>query len=82
MSFALRLLRLLFKMLGPDSEVARNFFHGLAGWFMMPIALGFMYLELLILDRLFIEESVTAAPVTGFGPVPVVRRPTTTTPTR
>ena len=69
---------LLFKVLGPDSEVARNFFHGLAGWFMMPIALGFMYLELLILDHLFIEESVTAAPITGFGPAPVVRRPTTT----
>jgi exosortase len=31
---------ILYLILGPDSEVAQHFFHDLAGWFMMPLALG------------------------------------------
>jgi exosortase len=69
---------LLFRMLGPDAEFPKHFFHGLAGWFMMPIALLIMYLEMLILDRLFIEDSQPLPQLSGFGPAPVVRRPTPT----
>jgi len=68
---------LLFRMLGPDAEFPKHFFHGLAGWFMMPIALLIMYLEMLILDRVFIEEAQPLPQLTGFGPAPV-RRPSPT----
>jgi exosortase len=58
---------LMFKALGADSEFAHKFFHDLAGWFMMPIALGFLYAEMVLLDHLVIEEE-SAQPVTvGFG---------------
>lgn len=69
---------LLFMMLGQDSEFAKHFFHDLAGLFMMPIALAFMYVELQILDHIFIEESRTVPQSTGFGPASTVRRPTPT----
>jgi len=48
---------LLAETAGP--EVARDFFHVLAGWFMVPFALGLLWLELLLLSRLFIEPSST-----------------------
>jgi exosortase len=38
-----------------DSHTAQMFFHDLAGWFMMPICLGLLWLELKLLERLFIE---------------------------
>jgi exosortase len=69
---------LLFMMLGPDAEFPKHFFHGLAGLFMMPIALVIMYVEMLILDRIFLEESQPLPQVSGFGPAPVVRRPAPT----
>lgn len=58
---------LMFKILGPDSEFARTFFHDLAGWFMMPIALGFLYAEMVLLDHLVIEEGPTRPASMGFG---------------
>jgi len=36
-------------------EAADTFFHDLAGWFMMPLALGLLWLELLLFSRLLIE---------------------------
>ncbi len=46
---------------------------------MMPIALGFMYVEMQILDHIFVEEESRVLPQnTGFGPGPVWRQ----TPTR
>ena len=70
---------LLFMMLGQDSEFAKHFFHDLAGLFMMPIALGFMYVEMQILDHVFIEEETRVIPhTTGFGPAPAARRQTPT----
>jgi exosortase/archaeosortase family protein len=36
-------------------EFAHMFFHDLAGWFMMPVCLGFLGLELWVLNRLIIE---------------------------
>jgi exosortase/archaeosortase family protein len=47
--------------LNSTSHAASVFFHDLAGWFMMPMALGFLCLELWLLRRLFIEP--TARPL-------------------
>jgi exosortase len=44
------------------SEVAFVFFHDLAGWFMMFLALGLLWLELQVLSRLLVEPEA-AAPV-------------------
>jgi exosortase/archaeosortase family protein len=33
---------------------AKAFFHDLAGWVMMPLALGVLWLELVVLSRLFV----------------------------
>ncbi len=49
-----------------SAETAEHFFHDLAGYFMMPIALGLLWLEMEILSRLTIERS--ASP-TLLGPV-------------
>jgi exosortase/archaeosortase family protein len=38
-----------------NKQFAQMFFHDLAGWFMMPICLAFLGLELWILNRLIIE---------------------------
>ena len=46
-------------------EIAQHFFHDFAGWIMMPMALGFLYLELLILSHLVIE---TETPYSGPRP--------------
>jgi exosortase len=56
---------LLYMLLGQESEFAKRFFHDLAGWFMIPIALGFMYLEIQILDRLFVEDTHDQPPHAG-----------------
>jgi exosortase len=37
------------------SELANHFFHDAAGWLMMPIGLGFLWMELWLLSRLFID---------------------------
>jgi exosortase len=43
--------------------IANAVFHDLAGWLMMPLALGLMWLELKVLDRLFLEPaSLTVQP--------------------
>jgi exosortase/archaeosortase family protein len=39
-----------------SSELADLVFHDLAGWFMMPMALGLLYVEFQILSHLLIEE--------------------------
>jgi exosortase len=41
--------------LNVNEEIAKHFFHDFAGWIMMPMALGFLYLELQILSHLVIE---------------------------
>jgi exosortase len=38
------------------SDVANAFFHDLAGWFMMPLALGLLWLELKLLSHLLIDR--------------------------
>jgi exosortase/archaeosortase family protein len=63
---------------GPESMNAEHLIHDVAGWLMPPVALAIMYCLMLILDRLFIEESRPLPQVTGFGPSPMVRRPAPT----
>lgn len=47
-----------------DAEVAQVVFHDVAGWVMMPLALATLWLELLVLDRLWLPDEPT-------GPVPL-----------
>ena len=44
-----------------SGETANAFFHDVAGWLMMPLALGLLWIELKILDRLFIKVPASAA---------------------
>jgi exosortase len=53
------------------SEAARLVFHDLAGWLMMPLALGLLGLEMALLSKLFVaptEGGESALPWHGFGP--------------
>ena len=52
-------------------ELANKIFHDLAGWVMMPMALGFLYLEFQILTHLFIEEDLGPMSI-GLGGGPKV----------
>jgi exosortase len=42
---------LLYMMVGPENHFAQKLGHDWAGYFMMPLALGFLWLELQILER-------------------------------
>jgi exosortase len=44
------------------SEIANAVFHDLAGWLMMPLALGMLWVEFTLLSRLLIDAGPTAAP--------------------
>lgn len=44
-------------------ELAEMVFHDLAGWFMMPMALGLLYVEFQILSHLVIEDHAATAPL-------------------
>jgi exosortase len=60
-----------------NSETANAFFHDVAGWFMMPLALALLGIELKVLSKL-----VPVVPVEQFRPTrqPVVRRAVTAKP--
>ena len=45
-----------------SSELGHKFSHDLAGWFMMPIAIGLLWLELELLSALFIETVEFGSP--------------------
>jgi exosortase len=60
------------------TAAADTFFHDLAGWLMMPLGLGLLWLELKILSALFIARPVS--PPVRVAREPVARR--TPTPTR
>jgi exosortase len=49
-------------------ELAEAVFHDLAGWIMMPMAMGFLFLEVTLLSHLFIEED-------DQGPAPIGAMP-------
>lgn len=61
--------------LWPENQIAHKLGHDWAGYFMMPLALGFLWLELQILERLTIPvDAVQVRPVgssRGISPVPV-----------
>lgn len=46
---------ILYKTTSPT--IAETVFHDLAGWVMMPMALGFLYVELQLLSHLWIEDT-------------------------
>jgi exosortase len=66
---------LLYMMVGPDNHFAQKLGHDWAGYFMMPLALGFLWLELQILERLTVPvDSVQLRPMSGprtVSPVPL-----------
>jgi exosortase len=53
---------------GQHSAAAHAIFHDLAGWLMMPLALGLLWLEVRFLDRLLVER-----PITDATPLPYFR---------
>jgi exosortase len=53
-------------MISVGGEIAHKIFHDLAGWVMIPMALGFLYVELQILTHLFVDE-------TSAVPMPLMR---------
>lgn len=50
-----------------DSEIANKVFHDFAGWVMIPMAFALLYVELLILQNLFIEEEASQVAPLGVG---------------
>ncbi|HEX4143134.1 MAG TPA: exosortase/archaeosortase family protein [Pirellulales bacterium] len=48
-------------------EMADRVFHDMYGWFMMPVALGMLYVEFQVLAHLFLEEDLTAPVAIGTG---------------
>jgi exosortase len=57
-----------------SGETARAFFHDVAGWLMMPLGLGLLWLELVIFARLFIQTPTRYA-VRSVRPAnPAIRR--------
>ncbi len=54
------------------SEAANAFFHDVAGWFMMPLALGMLWIELKVLSHLFIDRP--APPPVRVAREPLARR--------
>jgi exosortase len=67
---------LLYWMVGPKAHIAQKLGHDWAGLFMMPLALGFLWLELQILERLTIPiDTVQVRPVGGArGVSPIAAR--------
>jgi exosortase len=66
---------LLYIMVGQDNQFAQKLGHDWAGYFMMPLALGFLWLELQILERVTVPvDSVQIKPVGGGRSVPVPAR--------
>lgn len=60
------LIGLLYWIVGPDAHIAQKLGHDWAGYFMMVLAMGFLWLELQILERLTVPvETVQMRPVGG-----------------
>ncbi len=55
-------------------KVAEVVYHDLAGWLMMPLALGFLWLEMRLLSWVLVEPEPEGFPVLGLG-VPARARP-------
>ena len=57
---------LLYMIVGQDNQFAQKLGHDWAGYFMMPLALGFLWLELQILERLTVPVDTRPA-AAGWG---------------
>ncbi len=56
------------------TEIADAVFHDFAGWIMMPMAMGFLFLELQLLANLFIEDEDTGpVSIGGVSPMGMAR---------
>ncbi|HLA85952.1 MAG TPA: exosortase/archaeosortase family protein [Thermoguttaceae bacterium] len=58
-----------------SKELGDRIFHDLAGWLMMPIAMGLVWLETALLDRLFVvpeREAPVALGARFVGPMPTI----------
>ena len=62
---------LAYYAVGKDSPLAHMIYHDLAGWLMMPLALGLLWLELKLLSHLLVEEP-DAAPLALSKPKPAI----------
>lgn len=51
-----------------QAELAQRFFHDVAGWFMMPLALGMMWVELQVLGRLFLDAPAAKPAARAMAP--------------
>ena len=61
-----------YHLAGKDSQLAQMIYHDLAGWLMMPLALGMLWLEMKLLKNLWIEQEVeTTLPLMGGGTLPI-----------
>ena len=49
-------------------RMAEMVYHDLAGWLMMPLALGLLWGELKIIGRLFVEDDLEAARLANLRP--------------
>src|SRR6202011_3891061 len=47
---------IMYLTVGP--EMADRMFHAMAGWFMMPMALGLLYVEFQVLSHLFVDDGL------------------------
>jgi hypothetical protein len=45
--------------------MAAHFFHDVAGWVMMPLALGMLWLEIKLLDALFLDAPKDSRPASN-----------------
>lgn len=58
---------LAYMWVGPDNKLVQHLAHDWAGWFMMPLALGLLWLELQILERLTIPVETGQMKPIGLG---------------
>jgi exosortase len=69
-SIRITLTGLAYSWIGNEGEMVRvinMFAHNFAGWVMMPMAMGLLYLEYQVLSRLIIEEEVEQLKPVGIG---------------
>lgn len=60
--FRITLTGLLYNM-NVNQELLDKIFHDFAGWIMMPLALGLLYLEIYLMGKIFVDVSHEATPL-------------------
>jgi exosortase len=65
---------LLYLAVGPENDYVKHLGHDWAGYFMMPLALGFLWVELQVLERLTVPvDTAQLKPIGGRAPAMPVR---------